>query len=74
MSQTEQRQAGGAAKRLDEPTRADGDKRLAELRAENAKLQAGNAELQQRLEELERRLGLDSNNSSKPPAPQRTRS
>ena len=75
MSQTAQRQADGAADRLDEPPLADGDEHLAELQADNARLRAEiaklgteNTELRQRLEELERRLGLDSSNSSKPPS------
>ncbi len=46
-----------------------------ELRTQNSKLRAQNAELQEELcalrqevQELQRRLGLDSSNSSKPPA------
>ena len=52
MPPTEQRQAGAVAR----------------LEAENAALQAESAKLRQRLEELERQVGLDSSNSSKPPA------
>ena len=58
MPPTEQRQAGAVAR----------------LEAENAALQAESAKLRQRLEELERQVGLDSSNSSKPPARRRTRS
>ncbi len=60
-SHSEQRETGG-------------DDRLSQLLAENAQLRAEIAQLRQLVEQLQRRLGLDSSNSGKPPAQQRTRS
>ena len=40
----------------------------AELRAENTALRAENAQLKERIHYLEERLGLNSDNSSKPPS------
>ena len=63
MPETARRQGGGASDLIEELRQqlAERDKQLAQLRAENALLR-------ERLEELERRLGLNSRNSSKPPA------
>ncbi len=53
---------------MNEPTPDKRDVRIAELEAENAALRAALAQALERIAELERRLGLDSQNSSKPPS------
>ena len=70
MPETARRQGGGASDLIEELRQqlAERDKQLGERDKQLAQLRAENALLRERLEELERRLGLNSGNSSKPPA------
>ncbi len=70
MPETAGRQGGGASELIEELRQqlAERDQQLGERDQQLAQLGAENALLRERLEELERRLGLNSRNSSKPPA------